>query len=117
MPLCPNCGRDLTRRHRSLFQKVVYSDVFECRKSGLRPRVVHRFVRVNATYFFSRYTHCVRCGTARVHRSAKADRIDSVSKHVVSMVQRMSGAPVYRCVACRLQYYDWRPPPPRVPPE
>ena len=115
MPLCPQCGSDLIRRHRTLLQKIAYSDAFQCKKCGFRRRVVYRFFRVNATVFFSRYTHCVRCGTARVHRSAKADRIDSVSKHVVSMVQRMSGAPVYRCIACRLQYYDWRPPPPRPP--
>jgi predicted RNA-binding Zn-ribbon protein involved in translation (DUF1610 family) len=115
MPLCPHCGSDLTRRHRTLLQKFAYSDSFECRKCRSRRRVLHRFFRVNATVLFSRYTHCVRCGTARVHRSAKADRIDSVSKHVFSMVQHLSGAPVYRCIACRLQYYDWRPPSPRPP--
>jgi uncharacterized Zn finger protein len=117
MPLCPKCGGDLTRRHRTLLQKIAYSDAFECRKCGARQRVVHRFVRVNARFFFSRYTHCIRCGTPRVHRTAKADRIDSVSNHVVSLMQRLMGAPVNRCIACRLQYYDWRPPPPRVPPK
>jgi uncharacterized Zn finger protein len=117
MPSCPNCGTDLTRRHRTLPQKLVYSDAFQCRKCGLRRRIVHQVLRVNATFFLSRYTHCIRCGTPRVHRSAKADRIDSMSHHVVSLIQRLSGAPVNRCIACRLQYYDWRPPPPRAPTE
>jgi hypothetical protein len=92
----------------------LYSDAFECRKCGQRRRVVHRSLRVNARFFFSRYTHCIRCGTARVHRTAKADRIDSMSHHVLSIIQRLAGAPVNRCIACRLQYYDWRPPPPRA---
>jgi hypothetical protein len=100
------------RRRRTLLQKTIYSDAFECRKCGLRRRVVHRVLRVNARFLFSRYTHCIRCGTPRVHRTSKQDRIDSVSYHVVSLVQRLLGAPVNRCVACRLQYYDWRQPPP-----
>ena len=39
----------------------------------------------------------------------KRDRIDSLSRHPLSMIQRVLLAPLYRCKNCRLQYYDWRP--------
>jgi hypothetical protein len=43
-------------------------------------------------------------------RSKKRDRIDTVSHHPISMLLRLTGAPIVRCFSCRLQFYDWRPP-------
>jgi uncharacterized protein with PIN domain len=112
MTQCPACGGELKRTHRKVFQRMLYSDAYVCRKCGYRTARFHPFIRVNATFVFSRYTHCIRCGTARVHRMAKRDRIDSMSRHVLSLVQHLAFAPVNKCTACRLQYYDWRPPKP-----
>ena len=83
-----------TTRRRNLIRKLVYSDTF-------------------IEFVFSRHTHCIRCGTARVRRQVKRDRVDWVSKHPFRLLFRLTGAPCNKCDACRLQYYDWRSP---VPP-
>ena len=110
MPDCPSCGRHLAHAHRAGFQKFVYSDVFRCGRCGYRLSVQHAFLRVSVTFVFSRHTHCVRCGTPEVRRSVKRDRVDSVSNHPLSRILQLTGAPVNRCLRCRLQYYDWRRP-------
>jgi hypothetical protein len=68
---------------------------------------------VNAAFLFSRYSHCIQCGSARVHRLTKRDRVDSMSHHPFSVLQHITGAPVNKCIACRLQYHDWRRPQPQ----
>jgi hypothetical protein len=71
---------------------------------------MHAPVEARLTFLFSRRTHCIRCGTADVHRLSKRDRIDSVSNSLASWLMRLSGAPLNKCPSCRLQYYDWRRP-------
>lgn len=112
MPDCPTCGRHLNRVHRNPLEKLVYADAYTCSKCHRRYRV--HSARVNAffDFTFSLHTHCIRCGTPRVHRQLKRDRVDSVSKRPYSMLCRMTGAPRYKCDSCRLQYYDWRSPVP-----
>jgi hypothetical protein len=44
-----------------------------------------------------------------VRRQRKHDRIDTVSNHPLSRLMQITGAPLNRCFACRVQYYDWRP--------
>jgi hypothetical protein len=61
------------------------------------------------TFLFSRHTVCVRCGTSRVQRLSRRDSVDSTSRHPFSALMRLFGAPLNRCQACRLQFYDWRP--------
>jgi hypothetical protein len=100
------------RTHRTRLQRLVYSDVFRCSKCGQRSRRVHTSLAATLTFFFSRHTHCIRCGTERVHRMQKRDRIDSVSKNLASRLLHLSGAPLNKCIGCRLQYYDWRTPEP-----
>jgi hypothetical protein len=98
------------RTHRTFIEKVLYSDVFRCpacNNSVVRSRLL---LGVHPRFLFSRYSHCVRCGTPNVHRSAKRDYIDSVTGGFLGRVQHVLGAPVNKCLACRLQYYDWRPP-------
>lgn len=46
----------------------------------------------------------------RIHRVAKRDRVDDLSQHPLSWLLGVSGAPLNKCPACRLQYYDWHPP-------
>jgi hypothetical protein len=101
------------RTHRTPLERLIYSDVFRCRKCDLRTKRVHRALRVNSTFFFSRHTHCIRCGTPNVQRIHKRDRVDTFSRHPASRLLHLTGAPINKCAACRLQYYDWRPPLPR----
>ena len=114
MPQCPKCGRELKKTHRSALQKLFYSDAFVCPRCAFRSRRFRRTFRVNGIFLFSRYTHCINCGSPRVHRLAKRDRVDTMSHHVLSMMQRLTGAPLNKCTACRLQYSDWRPPKPQA---
>jgi hypothetical protein len=112
MPVCPRCGHHLVRTHRTALQKLLYSDTFRCTSCRLRVRNLHRIFNLNFAFYTSRYTHCIRCGTPRVERLAKRDRIDSLSHHPASALFHITGAPLKRCPSCRLQYYDWRPPVP-----
>jgi hypothetical protein len=99
------------RTHRTRLEKLVYSDVFRCSKCSFQARQPHLFIRkMNFGFLLSRYTHCVHCGTIYVTRVNRRDRIDSVSKNILSRIQHALGAPLNKCVACRLQYYDWRRP-------
>jgi DNA-directed RNA polymerase subunit RPC12/RpoP len=91
-------------------QKLVYSDIYRCTKCGRRVNLVRSAHSVALTFFFSRHSHCIRCGTTNVHRLKKRDRIDSVSRHPVSVLLGLVGAPFNRCNRCRLQYHDWRRP-------
>jgi uncharacterized Zn finger protein len=109
MPQCPNCGRHLLRRHRTVLQKLVYSDAFRCEQCGNWVKHYHSFLRVEIGFFLTPYTQCIRCGTREVHRIAKRDRVDSLSKRPASRLMQLLGAPLNKCPACRLQYYDWRP--------
>jgi len=97
------------RVHRNYFERLIYSEVFRCPKCDNRVSATHPYARVTLRFIFSRHTHCIRCGTPFVQRSTKRDRVDSISSHVLGRVQRVLGAPLNKCVACRLQYYDWRP--------
>jgi uncharacterized protein with PIN domain len=110
MPRCAKCEGTLVRSHRGRFQNVVYSAVFRCRKCGSQVGQFHPSLLANCRFIFSRHTRCVRCGTDRVHRMAKRDRIDGISRHPLSLLLHLVAAPLNKCPGCRLQYYDWRPP-------
>jgi predicted RNA-binding Zn-ribbon protein involved in translation (DUF1610 family) len=112
MSPCPNCGLHMTRVHRSAMQKVLYRDVLACSRCRFRTKRLRIGVDVALTFYFSRFTHCIRCGSPRIERLSKRDVVDSMSRHPVSGVLRLTGAPIRRCPACRLQYCDWRPPVP-----
>jgi hypothetical protein len=36
------------------------------------------------------------------------DQIDRMTKHPISLLIGLTGAPIYHCGPCRLQYRDWR---------
>jgi len=104
--------------HRKLLEKLVYSDAYLCVRCNVRVGWYHSFLLaqlVRLRFVFSCHTRCLKCGkTERVSRLAKRDYIDGVSKSPLSWLQRVMGAPINRCSACRLQYYDWRRPSPEA---
>ena len=108
----------MARTHRKRLEKVVYSDAFVCVRCGVRVGCLYAILRDAKIQFeclFSRYSRCLRCGkTEQVSRLEKRDYIDRFAKHPLSWVQRVMGAPISRCSACRLQYYDWRRPGPEA---
>ena len=109
MPDCPSCRKPLERRHRTLVEKLLYRDAFRCAACAREVRRLGALGSVRASFYLSRYTRCIRCSSHRVRRQKHRDRIDFMSRRVISLVLRLTGAPLNRCPACRLQYYDWRP--------
>ena len=109
MPQCATCTRPLVRVHRSFLERLLYADAFECRSCRRRIRRLHPGISVRYNFFVSTHARCVNCGTAKVQRVAKRDLLDGLTGHPVSQLQRLTFAPLNRCAACRLQFYDWRP--------
>jgi hypothetical protein len=64
---------------------------------------IFRAVRPEASY-----ATCSSCGRDRVDRLKREDQIEPVSKPLWSTLQRFFGGKLYRCPACRLQFYDCR---------
>ena len=114
MAECANCGKHLTRTHRTLVQKLLYADIFRCTKCNRRVYRSHWGPSMTLAFALSPHSHCIRCGTTDVRRLKKRDRVDSVSRHPVSVLLALTGAPFNRCAGCRLQYHDWRRPDPQV---
>jgi hypothetical protein len=51
---------------------------------------------------------CPECGTTRVRRLARRDRIERLADVPWSTIQRHLGGKLYHCALCRLQFYDCR---------
>ena len=97
------------RVHRNSLERLLFADVYRCRACGRHKRRLHARGAVALRYVFSLNTHCPTCGTARVMRQPRRDKIEPMSAGILSRLARLTGAPVRFCDACRLQYHDWRP--------
>jgi cytoskeletal protein CcmA (bactofilin family) len=51
---------------------------------------------------------CPRCGTTRLRRRTRPDRIDQLESSPFNRIQRVFGAQLYHCIYCRYQFYDRR---------
>ena len=114
MPLCPHCSHHLVRSHRSLLQRLIYSEAYNCRKCGYVGGAMRASLRGTIDFLTSRHSKCIACGNLTVQRLSKRDRIDTMSKHPFSLALGLTLAPINRCPLCRLQYRDWRRPDPRA---
>ena len=115
MQACPTCGHQLVRIHRTRTQKLLFSEAFHCANCGQHQRYLHPILDFNAAFFKSRYTCCVQCGNTRVRPLPARDLLERRSRHPVSQLFRLVGAPLRICPLCRLQYHDWRPIEPAAP--
>ena len=115
MPACPSCTRSLTRSHRRLLERVIYAETYQCAKCGRRAARLYPGLAVLLTFVFSRYTHCIQCGSKRVQRTSMRHHVEAPSRHPVSRLLGLTGAPLNKCPRCRLQYCDWRTPRPISP--
>jgi hypothetical protein len=52
---------------------------------------------------------CPVCGTVRVSRLAKRDKIDRMLGGPLNLAERLAGGRLYHCRFCRVQFYDRRP--------
>ena len=103
MPKCNQCGDDLARSHRKLWEKPIYSVVFTCRLCETRAGMTHRYFN-----YFGPYAKCPRCGNGDLRKRETLDRIDRLLRTPISWLQGLFGANLYHCVLCRMQFYDFR---------
>jgi hypothetical protein len=113
---CPHCSKRIVRVHRKPLEKILYSDMYDCGECQRRVGAYHHLFFGHFRFVFSRYSCCIRCGSAAVQRLEKRDRVDAFSSSPLAWVQMLVGAPVNRCSPCRLQYFDWRQPRPTPSP-
>lgn len=106
---CARCGRHVNRAHRTYLEKLIYSDAYECHRCKHRTYRYHHWLYSNVRFVFSKYTLCLRCGTHKVYRIEKRDHVDHLSRHPLSWLQQIFGAPRNKCPFCRMQYHDLRP--------
>jgi hypothetical protein len=102
---CRKCGAGLKRIHRTLAERLRYYGVFQCSGCG------ERFARRRHYLFFLGPSACCpKCGTRRIKKLHKPDRIDPLYRNVFSLAQRLfPGARLHHCAFCRIQFWDRRP--------
>ena len=95
------------------FQRIIYSEVYFCTACGRRVGMHHRYLSVlvvnNFRFIFSRYSHCVSCGSGAIDRGG---RVYFLSKNPLGWIQLLAAAPLRECSPCGRQYFDWRNPRP-----
>ncbi len=114
---CLTCGGASVRHRRSLVERLFVRTVRICERCGSREREFRRPFESAREFLFARHTRCIDCGTSKVRRLSTRDHIDRMSRRPYSMLIALTGAPIYYCSGCRLQYHDWRPPAPETPAE
>jgi DNA-directed RNA polymerase subunit RPC12/RpoP len=102
MHICPECGGETRRSHRSFWEQFFYRAAYRCRSCDERILVRKRVPLP------SRYTNCPRCAGRELSILKKPDHIERLNTNPLRLVQRFFGARLYYCWACRLQYYDLR---------
>jgi len=100
--VCPSCGREIHRSHRSVVERLWCARAWNCRGCGERFR--------ERRPSFQAWASCPRCGTARITTLRKRDPVDRMHHGALSFMSRLLGASLYHCNFCRLQFYDLRRP-------
>jgi hypothetical protein len=93
----------LKRIHRTFLQRFSYMAIYECRdchEIGNAPRWFKLHL--------GEFCRCPRCGTFRLSRLRKRDRIDPMHGGFLHLLERMAGGQLFHCRCCRLQFYDRR---------
>jgi hypothetical protein len=86
-----------------LWEKPVYSIVFECTKCEVRIGAKRKIFD-----YFGGNVKCPGCGTEKLERKRKRDKIDRLIKTPISVFQSLIGGNLYHCGFCRIQFYDVR---------
>lgn len=90
------------RVRRRFWQRLLYTEVYRCVQCSQSRG------RRNPSFVFSRKSLCPRCGTRNLRVRRRLDPIDTLSRSFLSTIQRVFGAELHHCEACRLQFYDFR---------
>ena len=101
---CVQCGDRLKRVHRTFFERFSYMAIYECRKCQREEFAPRRY-----QYHFGPSCRCPVCGTYRVVRIKKLDKIDRKHGGFLNLLERLiSKGRLFHCRWCRLQFYDRR---------
>lgn len=103
MEICANCGKPLQRVHRTLFQQLRYSAVFQCRACGGQEYASRPY-----RFHFGPRARCPLCGTVRLEKLKKRDMIDPMRWSFLIVLERLLLGKLYHCNSCRIQFYDRR---------
>src|ERR1700730_16081801 len=105
MRFCSTCQvQTVERVHRNGWEKWVYRKMYKCRRCGRRESVPRSFA-----FWFGGDAKCPACGNDQVSLEQR-DHTLRLSKTPLLLTQRIIGAKLYQCGACRLQFYDRRIP-------
>jgi rubrerythrin len=104
MRTCSHCGGRLKRIHRTFLERLAYMAIYECRQCD-REDYIPRPYR----YHFGKHCRCPNCGTYKVTRLEKPDKIDKMHTGFFNFLEKVAGGTLHSCIFCRLQFYDRRP--------
>ena len=104
--VCRGCGSpQLYRRPRSLFDRLRVRAIYKCKDCA-----AYTGVHYWATWHWCSLTaQCPKCGNPDLKHLTRRDKIDPVTRLLISRIQGLFGAPILYCHYCRLQFYDFRP--------
>jgi hypothetical protein len=102
--ICLQCGGELRRTRRKLFERFGYAKAYRCKDCDSRVRVAVALHTKNL-----KFAACPRCHTYELTAPRRVDRIDKMVRGPRSFLQRLMGGTLYHCWFCRLQFYDLRP--------
>ena len=105
---CYKCGRQTSRRRRSVILKIVSRASFRCDDCGATSNFYRPIIAI-----FQRWCQCPLCHNRRLTVHRKADKIDRMSSNPLRRLLRLFGFPIYHCTFCRYQFRDWRKMDPR----
>ena len=103
MNRCPRCGGTLFRIHRTLLERIGHMAIYKC-KDCREKHVVPRRWR----HHLGLEVRCPHCGTARITKLRKRDRIDPMQTGFLNLLERLLDGKLYHCRFCRIQFYDRR---------
>jgi rubrerythrin len=102
---CGQCGGKLRRVHRSFLERFSYMAIYECRKCEREEFAPRRY-----RYHLGPSCRCPVCGSYRVVKLKRPDRIDRMHTGFLNFVEKIVGKnQLFHCRWCRLQFYDRRP--------
>lgn len=97
---CPECAGIGKRRPRTFIERFSSRAKLVCSSCGN----VWHWRRI----LFQSHVQCPECGTGRLSKLSKYDRIDRKSDSFLRRSLALFGAPIYHCTFCRLQFRDYR---------
>ena len=104
MPKCAKCGGKLQRIHRTFLERFEYQAIYLCTQCEEEHVEVRRY-----RYHFGEHSRCPRCGTYKLNRLKRPDKIDPMIGGFCNLLERILGDNrLYHCRFCRIQFYDRR---------